>query len=179
MRVLRCMLFVGSTLALAAGFSNAAASGLPKTKPSPKPPPITFGGFVRSYDFTRQNASGFPQTFKAMNQASVNTAVSLHGAYRFNGSPLSVAATCLYANPGSCVQSASHLSLPCAKHTFLSQGSEPLNPDDTLPAYALSALYEAYIEYKTPALSIRRRRSEEHTSELQSRQYLVCRLLLE
>src|SRR3712207_7863394 len=28
-------------------------------------------------------------------------------------------------------------------------------------------------------LSVRRRRSEEHTSELQSRQYLVCRLLLE
>src|SRR3712207_7492373 len=27
--------------------------------------------------------------------------------------------------------------------------------------------------------SARRRRSEEHTSELQSRQYLVCRLLLE
>src|SRR3712207_8518027 len=26
---------------------------------------------------------------------------------------------------------------------------------------------------------VRRRRSEEHTSELQSRQYLVCRLLLE
>src|SRR3712207_7144789 len=29
------------------------------------------------------------------------------------------------------------------------------------------------------ALERRRRRSEEHTSELQSRQYLVCRLLLE
>src|SRR3712207_7679764 len=28
-------------------------------------------------------------------------------------------------------------------------------------------------------LSLRRGRSEEHTSELQSRQYLVCRLLLE
>src|SRR5258707_10832916 len=28
-------------------------------------------------------------------------------------------------------------------------------------------------------LSARRQRSEEHTSELQSRQYLVCRLLLE
>src|SRR3712207_7993598 len=28
-------------------------------------------------------------------------------------------------------------------------------------------------------LSLKRRRSEEHTSELQSRQYLVCRLLLE
>src|SRR5258707_6075049 len=30
-----------------------------------------------------------------------------------------------------------------------------------------------------PGLSSRSRRSEEHTSELQSRQYLVCRLLLE
>src|SRR3712207_8524681 len=28
-------------------------------------------------------------------------------------------------------------------------------------------------------VEVRRRRSEEHTSELQSRQYLVCRLLLE
>src|SRR3712207_8754368 len=30
-----------------------------------------------------------------------------------------------------------------------------------------------------PAAEVRRGRSEEHTSELQSRQYLVCRLLLE
>src|SRR5258707_5788864 len=30
-----------------------------------------------------------------------------------------------------------------------------------------------------PASHARQRRSEEHTSELQSRQYLVCRLLLE
>src|SRR5215217_9610893 len=30
-----------------------------------------------------------------------------------------------------------------------------------------------------PSPPTRRRRSEEHTSELQSRQYLVCRLLLE
>src|SRR3712207_8949184 len=32
---------------------------------------------------------------------------------------------------------------------------------------------------KQPQLSLPRGRSEEHTSELQSRQYLVCRLLLE
>src|SRR3712207_8044935 len=32
---------------------------------------------------------------------------------------------------------------------------------------------------EAPALSERVGRSEEHTSELQSRQYLVCRLLLE
>src|SRR3712207_8195596 len=30
-----------------------------------------------------------------------------------------------------------------------------------------------------PVVAVCRRRSEEHTSELQSRQYLVCRLLLE
>src|SRR5947209_17245902 len=30
-----------------------------------------------------------------------------------------------------------------------------------------------------PAIQIQKARSEEHTSELQSRQYLVCRLLLE
>src|SRR3712207_7548120 len=30
-----------------------------------------------------------------------------------------------------------------------------------------------------PSSVVRRQRSEEHTSELQSRQYLVCRLLLE
>ncbi|HEX5274176.1 MAG TPA: hypothetical protein VFW34_02795 [Candidatus Rubrimentiphilum sp.] len=149
------MLLAGSTLALAASASAAAsAESSPKPKPSPKPP-FTFGGFVRSYDFTRQNASGFPQTLKAMNQASVNTAVSLRGAYRFNNGPFSVAATYLYADPGSCIQAASHLSPPCGKHTFVSQGSEPVNPDDTLPGYALSTLYEAYVEYKTPALTVR------------------------
>src|ERR1035437_10966673 len=33
--------------------------------------------------------------------------------------------------------------------------------------------------FASPASSAARHRSEEHTSELQSRQYLVCRLLLE
>src|SRR3712207_7364526 len=42
-----------------------------------------------------------------------------------------------------------------------------------LPAYSpdLSPVEEAFSKIKT--------RSEEHTSELQSRQYIVCRLLLE
>src|SRR5947209_13743439 len=39
-----------------------------------------------------------------------------------------------------------------------------------------SRLYEAIARH---CLGWRRMRSEEHTSELQSRQYLVCRLLLE
>src|SRR3712207_8987331 len=38
------------------------------------------------------------------------------------------------------------------------------------------AIYEGKEEY---AIALHKDRSEEHTSELQSRQYLVCRLLLE
>src|SRR5581483_11978056 len=154
MRSFCSIVLVSASLAISAtGFAGADTP--PKIKPSPKPPAFTFGGFVRSYDFTRQNASGFPQTFKAMNQASVNTAVSLHGSYRFTNSPFSVAATYLYANPGSCVTPLSHLALPCGKHTFVTQGAEPLNPDDTLPAYVLSTLYEAYVQYATPNLTVR------------------------
>src|SRR3712207_7506121 len=41
-------------------------------------------------------------------------------------------------------------------------------------------ILEAYpVAYRTVAGMINHLRSEEHTSELQSRQYLVCRLLLE
>src|SRR3712207_7846471 len=38
---------------------------------------------------------------------------------------------------------------------------------------------EAFLEDDEPTLRPQNLRSEEHTSELQSRQYLVCRLLLE
>src|SRR3712207_7468477 len=40
-------------------------------------------------------------------------------------------------------------------------------------------LPHACAHHSTPRVSAKRPRSEEHTSELQSRQYLVCRLLLE
>src|SRR3712207_7905946 len=48
----------------------------------------------------------------------------------------------------------------------------------TIRPYYLNGMDSRYAVFKdqTPSLS---RRSEEHTSELQSRQYLVCRLLLE
>src|SRR3712207_8868549 len=42
----------------------------------------------------------------------------------------------------------------------------------------LEAALAAHADFEPPRLKIGRR-SEEHTSELQSRQYLVCRLLLE
>src|SRR3712207_7058390 len=52
---------------------------------------------------------------------------------------------------------------------------------DALPA-AAPALYPDATSGRIPAHALTtsaRERSEEHTSELQSRQYLVCRLLLE
>src|SRR3712207_7737897 len=43
----------------------------------------------------------------------------------------------------------------------------------------LSGSWHMLLVLPRPADGYRPRRSEEHTSELQSRQYLVCRLLLE
>src|SRR3712207_8972415 len=59
-------------------------------------------------------------------------------------------------------------------HVFsaLSHGCVPIGTERTVTRSAGNIIYE--IDQK-PVLD----RSEEHTSELQSRQYLVCRLLLE
>src|SRR3712207_8970278 len=43
----------------------------------------------------------------------------------------------------------------------------------------ITAYWQGYREYAADGPASRTPRSEEHTSELQSRQYLVCRLLLE
>src|SRR3712207_8930133 len=56
--------------------------------------------------------------------------------------------------------------------------------DERHAATVLEALVGAAVLVEQPRAALccqdgRRRRSEEHTSELQSRQYLVCRLLLE
>src|SRR3712207_8584644 len=55
------------------------------------------------------------------------------------------------------------------------RGASAAAPGNTLAAFAAAVASGADgIEF-----DVRRTRSEEHTSELQSRQYLVCRLLLE
>src|SRR3712207_7305643 len=58
-----------------------------------------------------------------------------------------------------------------------SRGSSPATPSAS-PTCS-SATRRARDPRAATGPSTRRRRSEEHTSELQSRQYLVCRLLLE
>src|SRR5438445_5913725 len=54
-----------------------------------------------------------------------------------------------------------------------------LFPYTTLFRSALITRTSTGIDCVPPSRSMERSRSEEHTSELQSRQYLVCRLLLE
>src|SRR3712207_8302522 len=54
-----------------------------------------------------------------------------------------------------------------------------INPDVKMNYLASPPLVVAYAIAGTMDIDLLDERSEEHTSELQSRQYLVCRLLLE
>src|SRR3712207_8869814 len=59
-------------------------------------------------------------------------------------------------------------------------GGAPAFPPVALPAASPFRLLPSLADrHHSPHLPPGGRRSEEHTSELQSRQYLVCRLLLE
>src|SRR3712207_7199685 len=71
-----------------------------------------------------------------------------------------------------------HDALPISEYTYFSHMDEEIR----------RTVLDKFFSYEVPALIVTRgltvnedviERSEEHTSELQSRQYLVCRLLLE
>src|SRR5947209_17973082 len=55
----------------------------------------------------------------------------------------------------------------------------PIYPDEVFRVLDPPAGSTIFYEVKLPVSEKDLQRSEEHTSELQSRQYLVCRLLLE
>src|SRR3712207_8837789 len=82
--------------------------------------------------------------------------LSLHGALPIYPGRRSIARGCV---PASCREAASSESQPRAADG---------------PAALLAA-----VDADSERLGMAERRSEEHTTELQSRQYLVCRLLLE
>ncbi|MBV8368771.1 MAG: OprD family outer membrane porin [Candidatus Eremiobacteraeota bacterium] len=104
-------------------------------------------GYLRVYDFTRLNAI---KGVKAVNQQSIEPGLSLHADYRFGSSPFSAGASYLYATPfNGCPNPATHLQPPCGGYK---PPTTSLNPDDTLPGYALNTLYEAYVQYKDPHL---------------------------
>jgi hypothetical protein len=123
--------------------------------PTPSPNPLTYRGYVRAYDFTRQNAySAFGKAGPGSkaNQQSENNAISLHGDYAVESSGFDVGASYLYANPlNNCANPDTHASTagpPCGTKSV----PPGLNPDDTLPGFSLSTLYEAYLQYKANGL---------------------------
>lgn len=139
---LAVMVLASTAFALAETSATPASSTVAQATPAPKATanPFTYRGYVRAYDFYRQNASaGTP----ASNQQSFNTALSLHGDYKFQNSGFYAGASYLYANPlNGCTTAASHYTPPC--------GHNPppgINPDDTLPGFQMSTLYEGYVGY--------------------------------
>src|SRR5207253_7270411 len=58
-------------------------------------------------------------------------------------------------------------------------GAQPEPPDRSGQEGVLPVFFELLAARRNAALDPRQHRSEEHTSELQSRGHLVCRLLLE
>ena len=126
-------------IALATPTPEASATASPSTR-------FTFLGKLRAFDFTRQNASGSAQggAYKAVNQQTFNIGLSLHGDYALDPR-WNVGASYFYANPLSCTVPVSHNSPPCGKNA-----PPALNPDDTIPGFTLSTLYEAYLQFKTP-----------------------------
>jgi len=146
------------TVVCAGAFVGMSASALSAPTPAPntaagtKPQhAFTYRGYVRSYYFTRQNASNSTQggANTQVNQASFNSAVSLHGDYRFAETPWSVGGSYLYADPlNSCSSALQHVKgMRCVSNV-----APNTNPDDTLPGFRLNTLYEAYVQYKTPDL---------------------------
>lgn len=142
-------------LTFLAGHGAAVAQSVPSPTPAATPAPkatanpLSYRGYVRLYDFTRQNASTGIGGAGATNQQSIVPALSLHADYRLGDSGFSIGGSYLYSNPlNNCETPQSHLAPPCGKVKPLA-----LNPDDTLPAYTLNTFYEGYLRYKDAHLT--------------------------
>ncbi|HET9030302.1 MAG TPA: hypothetical protein VFN49_08995, partial [Candidatus Aquilonibacter sp.] len=149
---LAAMVLAGTTFALAETSATPASTTVAQATPAPKatPNPFSYRGYVRAYDFTRQNAYNGVNGNGKVNQSSFNAALSLHADYKL-GSGFDVGGSYLYANPlGSCTTAVSHLTSPCGNNK-----PPQTNPDDTLPGYELSTLYEAYLQYSSPTFFIK------------------------
>src|SRR3712207_7933735 len=73
-----------------------------------------------------------------------------------------------------------HDALPiCRAGKLLGEGADDLHVLLPEPDRHGGGFVAPFGHHRSPKLEDARSRSEEHTSELQSRQYLVCRLLLE
>jgi hypothetical protein len=129
----------------------------PPPPPPPTPNPLTVGGYVRSFYFTRQNASNNPGTqfdfspgakynSNGVNQATWSTGIAPHADYNFANSGWDVGGTYFYSNAidGPCVVAANNAK----GGVCVSQTPPNTNQDETLPPYTLSTFDEAYLKYR-------------------------------
>ena len=155
------IVLAATTFSLAETTATPASKTVAQASPAPtaSPNPFTYRGYARAYDFTRQNAYngyGVPSgpAGKA-NQSTESNAIGLHADYHFNPSGFYVGGSYVYANPlNQCSDASTHSSTapgPCG-----TQSKPPgLNPDDTLPGYEMSTLYEAYAGYNANGLYLK------------------------
>jgi hypothetical protein len=123
-------------------------SPLARATAKPSVDPLSFRGYFRAYDFTRQNAAPNRPSIGQVDQASFSMGVGLHAEY--NVGAFTAGASYFYSNPlGPCA--------PVAAHTGAGRCSSALplgsqRPDDTLPGYTLSTFDEAWVQYKANGL---------------------------
>src|SRR5258707_10247136 len=72
-----------------------------------------------------------------------------------------------------------HDALPISRRRGLRWATAATTSSELVNPFTLFPMFGTWIADELRAFQHRLGRSEEHTSELQSRQYLVCRLLLE
>ncbi len=144
-------------LTILAGIIAAGVVAQASPTPTPTPNPLTVSGYVRSFYFTRQNASNNPgvrfdytpgakYNGNAVNQASFNNGADLHGDYHFAGGGWHIGGDFFYGNTfgGPCVVPANHA------HGGLCVTQVPpnTNADDTLPGFMMATFDQAYLAYK-------------------------------
>src|ERR1035437_10823261 len=69
--------------------------------------------------------------------------------------------------------------MPCYSHYYLQESVSLMKLFSNRPGYCPEVLSHKQLQEFRSGMDLHHNRSEEHTSELQSRQYLVCRLLLD
>ena len=146
---------VASTaLGLAETSATPSTTTVAQTSPAPAatatPKAFNYRGYVRAYNFTRQNASNLPGGIGQLNQSTFNLGLNLHGDYNF-GNGFKVNAAYFYANPlsGYCANTSDYVAGSACRKTSAALGTSPhLAPDVTLPPYIMSTLYEANLQYK-------------------------------
>lgn len=137
-------------------FPAPSATHAPAVKATPSA--FALSGYVRAYQFDRQNASNDPAGRGQLNQRSINFAIALHFEHVFPKSGWSVGATYVGADPlganGECSSARSYMAGgSCQQYPKTSSAYREV--DTALPAFELSTLSELYVQYRRGGFSVK------------------------